>query len=255
MKKSIFMLFAIVGITLFGACNDSNSDSGNGNYAYKVRMTDAPGPYDEVNIDLQAVEVTGESGQTVTLNTTAGIYNLLDFSNGTNTLIATSNLTEANVKQIRLVLGTNNTVVVNGVSHPLSTPSADQSGLKLQVNQTLNADIDNEILLDFDAHNSIVETGNGTYKLKPVVRTVVTAVSGNIKGTITPVGVAMVAATSSTNVTYTSGVNASGQFQVTGLPPGNYTVTITPVLPLLPVTQTNITVTAGQTTNIGAITF
>jgi hypothetical protein len=31
----------------------------------------------EVNIDLQAVEVIGNNGQMVQLNTTAGIYNLL----------------------------------------------------------------------------------------------------------------------------------------------------------------------------------
>jgi hypothetical protein len=40
------------------------------------------------------------------------------------------------------------------------------------------ADIQNEIL-DFDANAIIVESG--TYKLKPVVRTIVTAISGNIK--------------------------------------------------------------------------
>lgn len=247
------MMFVVAGVTLFSACDSSNS--GSGDYKYKVRMTDAPGPFDEVNIDLQAVEVTGNDNHTVTLNTTAGIYNLLDFSNGTSALIATSNLDDANVKQIRLILGPNNTVVVNGVSYPLSTPSAEQSGLKLQVNQTLNADIDNEILLDFDAHSSIVQTGNGTYKLKPVVRTVVTAISGNIKGTITPVGIAVVTATSSANVEYTSSVNTAGQFQISGLPPGTYTLTITPELPLLPVIQTDVVVTAGATTNVGNIAF
>jgi hypothetical protein len=33
-----------------------------------------------------------------------------------------------------------------GITYQLSTPSAEQSGLKLQVNQTLLADIQNEIL-------------------------------------------------------------------------------------------------------------
>jgi len=253
MKKLLSLAcVALLGITLY-SCDSSDSDSGS--YRYKVRMTDAPAVYDEVNIDLQAVEVIGGNGQSVMLNTTAGMYNLLDLSNGVSTLIATSTLADAHVSQIRLILGSNNTIVVNGTTYPLSTPSAEQSGLKLLVNQTLNADIDNEILLDFDAGASIVQTGNGTYKLKPVVRTVVTATTGTIKGTISPIGIAAVSATSSTGVVYTSSVNAAGQFQISGLPSGTYTFEITPQSPLLPITMTNVVVTAGATTNVGLITF
>ena len=251
MKKIILMLTVIVSAFTFNSCN---SDTSSKNYPYNVRLTDAPGPYEEVNIDLQAVEVTGDNGETVMLNTTAGIYNLLDFSNGLSTLIATSTLNDAQVGQIRLILGSNNTVVVDGVSYPLSTPSAEQSGLKLQVNQTLQADIQNEILIDFDANVSVIQTGNGTYKLKPVLRTIVTAVSGNIKGSITPVGtLATVSATSTANVVYSSNVNELGQFQISGLPPGTYTFTVTPLLPLLPVTQLNVVVVAGVSTNLGVI--
>jgi hypothetical protein len=250
--KKIFLIASLIvfGITM----NSCNSDSTSGTYAYNVRMTDAPGPYEEVNIDLQAVEVTGNDGQTVLLNTTAGIYNLLEFSNGLSTLIAKSELNDAKVSQIRLVLGSKNTVVVGGVTYPLSTPSAEQSGLKLQVNQTLVADIQNEILLDFDANAFIVETGNGTYKLKPVVRTIVTAISGNIKGSITPVGtLAVVTATSVDATVYSSSVNEFGQFQISGLLAGSYTFTVTPSSPLQAVTQFNVVVVAGANTNLGII--
>jgi hypothetical protein len=250
--KKIFLIATIIafGITL----NSCNSDSTSGTYAYNVRMTDAPGPYQEVNIDLQAVEVTGGNGQTVLLNTTAGIYNLIDLSNGVSKLIATSELSDAKVSQIRLILGSSSTVKVGNAIYPLSTPSADQSGLKLQVHQTLLADIQNEILLDFDANASIVETGNGTYKLKPVVSTIVTAITGNIKGSITPIGTLAVAtATAVDGTEYSSSVNEFGQFQVSGLLPGNYTFTITPLLPLLPVSQLNVVVVAGVNTNLGVI--
>ncbi|MES2411723.1 MAG: DUF4382 domain-containing protein [Bacteroidota bacterium] len=255
MKKIILMLSIAAGVSMFYSCDDDDNATGNGDYAYKVRMTDAPGPYDEVNIDLQGVEVTGTNGEVVMLNTTEGMYNLLDYANGTNVLIANANLEDANVQQIRLILGSDNNVVIDGVTYPLSTPSAEQSGLKINVNQTLNADIDNEILLDFDAGTSIIQTGNGTYKLKPVVRAVVAATSGTIKGSITPIGNAMVTATSSTAVEYTSPTNSAGQFQISGLPPGTYTLTITPELPLLPIIQTDVVVTAGVATNVGVITF
>lgn len=254
MKKLILMLSVVAGVAMFYSCNDDSS-KGSGDYTYKVRMTDAPGSYDAVNIDLQAVEVTGTNGDLVMLNTNDGIYNLLDYANGTSVLIANANLDNAQVNQIRLILGSNNTVVVDGVTYPLSTPSAEQSGLKLLVNQTLNADIDNEILLDFDAGASIIQTGNGTYKLKPVVRTIVSTTSGTIKGSITPIGNAMVTATSATAVEYTSPTNSAGQFQISGLPPGAYTLTITPELPLLPIIQTDVVVTVGNVTNVGVITF
>ena len=254
MKKFILIAsFVVLGISINSCSKDSNSSP---MYAYKVRMTDAPGPYEKVNIDLQAVEVIGSNGQTITLNTTAGIYNLLDLSNGLSTIIATSAMGNVRASQIRLILGSNNTIKVNGIVYPLDTPSAEQSGLKINLSQTLVENVENEILIDFDANSSIVETGNGTYKLKPVLRTIDVTTVGSIKGTILPVGtIATVTATSSANLIYSSNVNALGQFQILGLPAGNYSFKVTPLLPMLPVTQLNVMVTAGVATNIGSITL
>lgn len=250
MKKiKIILSFIMLGLII----NSCNNDDNNASYPYSVRLTDAPGPYDEVNVDIQGVEVIGEDGKTVVLNVKKGIFNLLEFSNGVDTLLATDSLEISSVKQIRLILGANNTVVLDGVSYPLRTPSAEQSGLKLKVNQTLQEGILYTVLLDFDANKSVVKLGNGEYQLKPVIRTIEKAISGSIKGKITPIGkMAVVEATSATAVSYTSNVNENGDFLVMGLSPGTYTITITPALPSLPVTKTNIVVTAGITTDIGA---
>jgi hypothetical protein len=252
MKKIILIMTIVAFAITLNSC--SNDSSNSGSYTYKVRMTDDPGPFTEVNVDIQAVEVKGSNGSTVILNTNAGIYNLLDYANGTDTLIATSTLTSSRVNQIRLILGPNNTVVVDGVTYPLSTPSAEQSGLKLLVNQDLEADIDNMILIDFDANASIIQTGNGTYKLKPVLRPVLTAISGNITGSITPIGaIASVTATSELGLVYTSTVDVNGDFQISGLPPGTYSVTITPLAPLLPAIVADVVVTAGLSSDVGVI--
>jgi hypothetical protein len=177
-------------------------------------------------------------------------------TNGTKVLIATGTLETANVEQIRLILGPNNSVVVDNVSYPLSTPSAEQSGLKLQVHQTLQNGILYNVLLDFDANQSIVLQGNGTYQLKPVIRTIETAISGIISGKISPIGtLAVVTATSASGLSYSTNVNINGDFQLLGLPPETYTVTVTPALPLLPITVTGTVVVVGQTTDIGTITF
>lgn len=252
MKKAVYFLtYSLIFVIGFASCTKNTSTTS----TLKVKMTDAPGPYTAVNVDIQGVEVTGTNNNTVLLNVSKGTYNLLDLANGKDTLIGTGSLNEGSVEQIRLILGSNNTVVVNNVSHPLSTPSAEQSGLKLQVHQTLVAGVDYSILLDFDANQSIVETGNGTYKLKPVIRTIDTAISGSIKGTISPIGlIATVTATSGT-ASYSSVVSASGSFVISGVPSGTYSVVITPALPQLPVTVANVTVNTGISTNIGAITI
>lgn len=255
MKKiKIILSFIVLGI-IMTSCN--NNDETASSYPYAVKMTDAPGPYQKVNVDLVGVEVTGDGGETVMLNVKKGIYNLLDLTNGTTTLIATDTLQISKVAQIRLILGTNNTVVVDNVTYPLSTPSAEQSGLKLQVHQTLEQGILYSVLLDFDANKSIVNTGNGAYKLKPVVRTIETAISGNIKGKITPVGSSAVvtAVDVVTNLSYSTSVSATGEFLLMGLPSGTYTVTVTPVSPLLPVIKSTIVVTVGNTNDLGTIAF
>ena len=249
MKKINFILsIVMIGLVMNSCSNDSAKS-----YPVAIKMTDAPGPYDAVFVDLQGVEITGSGGETVALNAKKGIYDLLELSNGVSALIATDTLQTSKIEQIRLILGTNNTVVLDGVTYPLSTPSADQSGLKLQVHQTLEQGILYTILLDFDANKSIVVTGTGTYKLKPVVRTIQTAVSGSIKGKISPVGLATVTVVSATDATlsFSTNVNAEGSFMVMGLPSGTYSLTITPVLPLLPFVKSNIVVTAGITTDIG----
>ena len=250
MKKINFILSILLLSSVFYSCKDKEETTKT--YPYAISMTDAPGPYDAVYVDIQGIEITGGGGKTVMTNVKTGIYNLLNFTNGIDTLLATATLEDAKVSQIRLILGPNNTVVVDNVSYPLSTPSAEQSGLKLQVHQTLQAGVLYSVLLDFDANQSIIKEGNGKYKLKPVIRTIETAISGAIKGKITPVGtLATVTATSGTS--YSSNVSASGDFLVMGLPPGNYDVTITPASPLNSVTKTNVTVTQGITTDLGTI--
>jgi len=254
LSKIMVALFLSLFVSVIVSCN---KDKGNEDKAQlSVLMTDAPGVYDAVLIDLQRVEVTGDGGEEILLNTYDNIYNLLDLANGVNTLIATSDMEPGTISQIRLVLGSNNSVVVDGVSYPLSTPSAEQSGLKLQVQQTFEPGVSYAIMLDFDANQSIVEKGNGEYQLKPVIRTIDIALSGSIKGTISPVGTLATISASSNEITFYSTVNNSnGDFLVAGLPAGKYDITVIPAQPLLPLIITGKTVVVGKTTNVGIIVF
>ena len=136
----------------------------------KVRMTDAPSLYDEVNIDLQSVEVKFGKDTThwVSMQTNAGIYNLLGLQNGVDTLIAQGTFQTDVVKEIRLVLGTNNTIKVNGVVYPLTIPSGAETGLKIKVDEDLGATL-TTLLVDFDTNLSINAGAQG-YFLVPVLK-------------------------------------------------------------------------------------
>lgn len=250
LKRIMFVLFLGLQFIFVSSCSNLNDKS-----HLSVRLTDAPGNFDAVKVDVQSVEVTGSNGNTVVLNTNNRIYNLMNLSNGVDTLLATGDLNSGTISQIRLILGTNNTVTVGGIVYPLSTPSAMQSGLKLQVNKTFEAGVSYAILLDFDANQSIVSLGNGTYQLKPVIRTIDTAINGSIKGSISLMDVIATVTATSNGVTYTSVTNTSGQFVIAGLPVGTYDITVTPALPLLPITKSGIAVTLGVSTNVGIITF
>ncbi len=111
--------------------------------------------------------------------------NLLEITDVT-VLLAEGPLPAGHYQQIRLVLKENtetelfNYVVLEGEVEqiPLETPSADQTGLKL-INQfsILEGEI-TELVIDFDAEKSTVETGGGKFKLKPVLKMEAVLVKG-----------------------------------------------------------------------------
>src|SRR5688572_20109791 len=80
--------------------------------------------------------------------------------------------------QMRVLLAANgnsapfaNSVVPTGSGEvALTTPSAQQSGLKLNVDIDVGPNQIADVVLDFDACKSIVRRGNsGHYNLKPVI--------------------------------------------------------------------------------------
>jgi len=109
------------------------------------------------------------------------------------------------------------------------------------------------ILLDFDVSQSIVLTGNGEYKLKPVIRTIDAAISGSIKGQISPINIGTVVTATSNGVSYSTVASVNGYFMLAGLPAGACSITLTPVLTLLPITITGKTVVIGASTDLGII--
>lgn len=170
-KLILALLFAAFALV---SCKKDPSPEGQG--SMRVHMTDAPGDFKEVNVEVVAVEIKYNDGDSVngwiTLPTNAGVYDLLTLRDSVTALIASGTaLDPGKVNQMRLILGTNNTVVIDSVgTFPLTIPSGDKTGIKININQTIPIDQTLDITIDFDAAASVIKTGEGDYKLKPVIK-------------------------------------------------------------------------------------
>lgn len=257
-QRFVLMMLVFVALIFFQNCSDETNQMAR----VQVILVDAPGDYEEVNIDLKDVMINrtdGESGWESLENVQYGIYNLLEFTGGTEALIADAEIPAGELKQVRLVLGPNNSLKLkNGDVVHLDTPSAQQSGLKLKFNTELIAGVAYRFILDFDADKSVVKAGNsGKYNLKPVIRVITEATSGAIIGKIMPYEyVANVSAYSLTDTvsTYSDSI---GKFMLKGVLPGTYKLVITPdtLSGFTPKELENVGVTLGAITDVGTITF
>jgi hypothetical protein len=151
-----------------------------------IAITDAPScGYDEVNITIEKIRVNQSSsaGETeggwseIVLSPPRRI-DLLTLTNGVLEELGQVSLPAGRYSQLRLVLASNsgasppaNSVIPTGRAETaLTTPSAQQSGLKLNVNMEVPAGQVADYVLDFDACKSVVKRGNsGQYNLKPVI--------------------------------------------------------------------------------------
>ena len=214
-----------------------------------MSLTDAPAcGFDQVNVTVSKVRVHQSSsaddkaaGWTdITVNPPRKI-NLLDFNDPTQPIhvqpLGLAPLEPGHYTQLRLVLIPNsgssplaNSVVLSGTTQeiPLDTPSGIQSGVKLVHQFTVNSGQRVDLLLDFDACKSIVQTGNGKYKLKPVIKVipfVLNGIQGFIDKTLTNV---RVSAQQQGEIIRETVLNTTtGEFFLAHLDPGNYDVVIT----------------------------
>lgn len=258
-KKLTSLFLAVVAVTTFSSCSDDDDQDGN-SAQLAIYMTDAPGNYDEVWVNVTDVQIktdvsTTDEGWTSLGNVKTGMYDLLALTGGVTELLADVRVPAGPLGQIRLVLGNDNTVVVDGESLPLNTPSAQQSGLKLQVNQNLEAGKRYEFLLDFNVDESIVNTGNGGYILKPVIRLAAMEGSGIITGVISPsLDQAVVKAQNAAN-TISAYTDANGKFSLHGVPAGTYQVTVTsdPLSGIPVKTVPNVVVASGATVDLETV--
>lgn len=240
------------------SCSDSTSpETGPGQI--KITMIDAPAGYEEVNIVVTRVEVhiaesDSNSGWFV-INNDPATYDLLTLRNGASVVLGSNFLDAGHYTQIRLIIGTGSNIVVDGIVYPLEIPSGVQSGVKLNHQFEIRSGLLYELLLDFDAERSIVLTGSGQYKLKPVIRLTPIVISGTISGNINPLSASgFVYAISGTDTALTVAEPITGSFMLMALSEQTYRVEVFSADPAYnDTTVNNVIVAAQQNTNLGTI--
>ena len=275
MKKYISYFLTALTVIFAASCT---SDDSPGNLDGKARvnfyLVDAPGDFDEVWVEVIAVRVkmddnsmdddnsqgndddNDDSWQEISYEGESQMVNLLDLTGANSLLLGTEDFEEGEIDQLRLILGTNNYVVKDGVESDLKTPSAQQSGLKIKIDQEIEAGQTYDLIIDFDVAKSIVVAGNsGNINLKPVLRAYLQEAAG-ISGQVLPIEAQMIEVTAvDGDDTYTTYVDENGNFKIQGLDSGTYSLVITPNELYAPVQVDGILVEDGEMTVVEPITL
>lgn len=250
---------AIIATTMLAIGCQKNKSNGD-KTRLQVRLTDAPDPnVKEVWVDIKEIKIRmGDSGEITLANSYPGVYNLLDLTNGRDTILADAEIPAGRISQIRLVLGNNNYIITkNNERIDLTTQSAQQSGLKVQIQQDVTGGVLYRLILDFDAGKSIVKAGNsGKFILKPVLRVMSFVPSGgNVKGVVAPDSVitAIYAINGSDTVASTFTQIGNGHYMIRDLAAGTYMFSYVPNDSIHKTATRSVPVTLGQITILDTV--
>lgn len=248
--KNLKLILPLLFLAFLMSCNDSeSSDINSAAPTITVRLVDEPGDFEAVNIEVVDVMIkmdddSDDDDGWISLEANSKTLNLLDLTGGVNeVLVDRFPIPVGTLKQMRLVLGDGNTIVIKNEDnedevHELKTPSGQQSGLKLKVDAVIEEGFTYDYIIDFDVEKSIVIAGNSdNIILKPVLYVSTVVTSGIIEGMVSPSEIPAVVSVfvdngnddPSDDFTITANTDENGAFALWGVPGGTYDVVATPV--------------------------
>jgi len=235
----------VVTSLLLGACKKENVQTPPSNNSkagtFQVRMTDAPGDYEGLFVEIDKVEAYLENKGWVTLNGTSQMVSVLDLTNGNETNIAYNTKVEAGVySKVRLTFGDENRLKLNSSSEQglklgegMSATgmldlevSADMTTLNqvvIEIDEKVDAQTGANVLLDFNVAESIIENESG-FILNPIIVNIEdeqTGLRGRIEGAVQ--AAVMLNGQGTSVSTY---IDQNGDFLIRGLKEGTYTMLI-----------------------------
>ena len=244
----------VLFISLFSfACRKEDHGHGNssGKSSVNIFLTDDPSlNFDKVLLDIAKVEIKVEdeteqqhesehqqgdddndlhgetSGGWISVPVHPGIYDILRFRNGLDTLFGSASFDDTRaLRKVRITLGNSNSVEMNGVTIPLTIHSNDNI-IVLKIDESavaINPGGLTNFWIDFDAGSSIRLHGNDL-ELKPNCKVFSKEKSGGIEGMVLPGNAAAIVTAIHGTDTLTAKPEDSGEFKFLGLNPGSYTL-------------------------------
>ena len=257
MKRILVLTLMIVcaGFTIQSCKKDNKATQGQ----MEVRMTDSPGDFVALNVEIVKIEAYLQNSGWVTINESSQEINIMTLTNGAEvTLASATTVQPGTYTKLKLTFSGENSLTFNGATGSntvnLSFGSNFQGQVEVPIQCTVTSGITASILLDFNVGSSIAQAGGG-YTLNPVIAEIVdpsTGVQGQVSGTSQ-------AAISLSNDSYNAStfINSNGYFMIKGVPDGTYTLKIEAkgqgeVVASQKSIQ-NVTVTKGQIKSLGSI--
>jgi hypothetical protein len=265
----------VASVLIAAGCGGGGGIGGTGQDAGTMRVSigDAPAcGYEAVNVTIERVRVNqsptagdDDGGWSEVVLSPARRIDLLTLTNGVLEDLGQTSLPAGRYTQLRLVLAANdaahplaNSVVpVGGQETALESPSAQQTGLKLNLDVEVPVGKVVDLALDFDACRSVVRLGNsGRYNLKPVLSatTVLSDAGQRVVGYVAPsmaIAGTTVSVQSAGTIVKATAPDATGKFVLYPVPTGSYDLVVsaaghvTAVTTGVPVTATAYTYVAS----------
>ena len=275
MKNKIRLLTLIVVMMSFvwscqkeTSINSNNQIDVNKPHSVRIYLTDDQTPvFDSIFIDIQKLEVRVHddsigNDRWISLSINPGVYNILRFRNGIDTLFGTGTLPSARVQKVRLTLGDQNRVMKNGQSFPLKVHDNDREVVANLENGNFEIVPPDQVLfwIDFDASRSIQTDNSGSgnnngYRLKSHIKIFTRSHSGRIEGRVLPRAAdPLIMAITGTDTT-TAIPEDDGEFKIVGLTAGTYKLFIDGRNNYNDTTINNVIVRNREDTHIPTVTL
>lgn len=235
----------------------------------KVFLTDDQNlVFDKVFIDIRKLEIKLEDdgvdslGGWIALQITPGVYDILQFRNGLDTLFGTGTIpANRKLQKIRLTLGNNNSVVMNGQTKPLKVKDKDNEVIAQLDESNVEISSPDQFLfwIDFDAGRSIKVDNSGSgnnngFELRSHIRIFSKKKSGRIEGRVLPAAAQAIVMAISGMDTLTAKPEREGEFKFVGLKAGVYQLFVDATANnYKDSTINNVTVRTNEDTKVGTI--
>lgn len=172
-KLSLFACVVAAGCAAEGNDSLSSGDSSDDTSQpaprpprIEMHLTDAPGDFESVWVNISSVAVESADGW-IDLTSQPQKFDLLTLQNDVTAALGGATLAAGTYGQLRMIVD-QASVVVAGEEFPLSIASGAQTGIKINLDQAFEENMTYAITLDFDAAKSVKTTGAG-YLMTPVI--------------------------------------------------------------------------------------